>query len=63
MDTMLFRVCRIGLPARWTVLIEDQPYGEYLNEDQAVTDAIEAAADARDAGGTAEVWEGAVRVY
>ena len=45
------------------MLIEDQPYGEYLDEDQAVTDAIEAATDAREAGGTAEVWEGAVRVY
>jgi hypothetical protein len=63
MDTMLFRVCQIGSPARWSVLVGDQPYGDYLDEGQAVIDATEAAAEARQAGRSAEVWDGAVRVY
>jgi hypothetical protein len=45
------------------VLVEGQPYGEYLDKDQALMDAIEAAIDAREGGNAAEVWEGAVRVY
>ena len=61
--TMLFRVCGRGSPAKWTVLVEGQPYGEYLDKDQALMDAIEAAREASEAGTPAEVWEGAVRVY
>ena len=60
---MLFHVCRQGSPARWTVLLEGQLYGEYLDKDQAVIDAVEAAREAQDGGRTAEVWEGAVRVF
>ena len=45
------------------VLVEGQPYGEYLDKDQALIDAIEAAKEACEAGTAAEVWEGAVRVY
>ena len=61
--TMLFRVCRKGSPAKWTVVVEGQSYGEYLDKDQALIDAIEAAKEACEAGTPAEVWEGAVRVY
>ena len=39
------------------MLVEDQLYGEYIGEDQAVADAIEAVNDARAAGGEAEVWD------
>ena len=53
---MLFRVCR-DEKARWTVLIDDRPYGEYLGKDDAVLDAIEAASDSRASGGEAEVWD------
>jgi hypothetical protein len=60
---MLFHVCRNGTPARWTVLVGEQVYGEYLDKDQAVADAVEAAMDAQLAGQTAEVWEGALRVF
>ena len=60
---MLFRVCRSGLPAKWMVLVEGQPYGEYLDQQQALMDAIEAAKDASEAGTAAEVWDGAVRIY
>ena len=60
---MLFRVCRKRSPAKWMVLVEGQPYGEYLDQQQALMDAIEAAREACEAGTTAEVWEGAVRVY
>jgi hypothetical protein len=58
-----FRVCRRGSPATWIVLVDGQPYGEYLDKDQPLMDAIEAAKDARESGCIAEVWEGAVRVY
>ena len=59
----LFWVCQTGVPAKWAVLIEGQPYGEYLDKGEAVMDAIEAAREAREAGRIAEVWEGAVRLY
>ena len=39
-----------------------QTYGEYLDKDDALLDAIEAAEEACEAGGAAEVWEGAVRL-
>jgi hypothetical protein len=45
------------------VLVGEQVYGEYLDKDQAVADAVEAAMDAQLAGQTAEVWEGALRVF
>ena len=60
---MLFRFCRKGSPAKWIVLVEGQPYGEYLDKDQALIDAVEAAKEAWEAGNPAEVWEGALRVY
>ena len=59
-----FRVHRDERRA-WVVLVEDQPYGEYLGRDQAVADAIEAVNEARAAGGEAEVWDEAkaLRLY
>jgi len=39
------------------VLVEDQVYGEYLDKEEAVLDAIEAATDARASGKEAEVWD------
>jgi hypothetical protein len=52
---MLFRVCR-DERQRWTVLVQDRLYGEYLGKDEAVADAIDAVNDARATGGEAEVW-------
>jgi hypothetical protein len=60
---MLFRVCRDELRQRWIVLVEDRRYGEYLDKEEAVLDAIDAAQEARAAGGDAEVWDAAARVY
>jgi hypothetical protein len=61
--SMLFRVCRSGSPPKWVVLVEGQSYGEYLDKEQAVLDAVDAATEAREAGSLSEVWEGAMRVY
>jgi hypothetical protein len=60
---MLFRICHKGSPAKWTVLVDGQHYGEYLDKEEAISDAIEAAKDAHDCGQAAEVWEDAARVY
>jgi len=45
------------------VLVDGQHYGEYLDRENAISDAIEAAKDAHDCGQPAEVWEDAARVY
>src|ERR1051325_3143093 len=58
---MRFRVRRDERRA-WTVLVEDQLYGEYLGKDQAVRDAIEAVNEARAAGRAAGVVRRARRV-
>ena len=60
---MLFRVCRDERRQRWIVLVGDRRYGEYLDKEEAVLDAIDAAQEARAAGGDAEVWDAALRVY
>jgi len=60
---MLFRVRRDVREGRWVVLVEDRLYGEYLDKEEAVLDAIEAAQDACAAGGEAEVWDAALRLY
>jgi hypothetical protein len=44
---ILFWICRDEEQERWLVLIEDQIYGEYLDEETAVLDAIDLANDAR----------------
>lgn len=59
----LFRVCRVGSSTRWRVVVADQTYGEYLDKAGALMDATEAATEARQIGGAAEVWEDLVRVY
>jgi len=60
---MLFRVCRDEREGRWVVLVEDRLYGEYLDKEEAVLDAIDAVRDARTAGGEAEVWDATLRLY
>jgi hypothetical protein len=62
---VLFRVCRHRQEARWVVRVEDRLYGEYLDKDGAVRDAIEAVKDAREIGKDAEVWDQAraLRLY
>ena len=60
---MVFRICHKGSSAKWMVLVDGQHYGEYLDRENAISDAIEAAKDAHDCGQPAEVWEDAARVY
>ena len=38
-------------------------YGAYLNKEQAILDAIDAAGDAKAAGHDAHVWDAAARVF
>jgi hypothetical protein len=52
---MLFRVCRDERQQRWIVLVEGRLYGEYLDKEEAILDAVEAATDARASGNEAEV--------
>jgi hypothetical protein len=54
---MLFRIFRGEREGRWIVLVGDQRYGEYLDKEEAILDAIEAATDARASGNEAEVWD------
>jgi hypothetical protein len=56
MGIMEFQVCQQVDDARWIVRLDDTEYGAYLDKEQAVLDAVEAAHDARDTGRDAEVW-------
>ena len=55
---VLFWVCRDEEEDRWLVMVEGQVYGEYLDEEVAVLDAIDLANEARAAGNMVEVWHG-----
>jgi hypothetical protein len=56
MAVMEFEVCRHGRQARWVVRLGSAIYGDYLNKEQAVLDAVDAARDALQAGREARVW-------
>ena len=60
---MLFRVWRDEREGRWLVLVEDRLYGEYLDKEAAILDAVEAAQEACSAGAEAEVWDAALQLY
>jgi len=51
-----FQVCRRGREARWVVTLGDAVYGAYLDKEQALLDAVDAARDALAAGHEAQVW-------
>ena len=53
---MEFQVCRRGREARWVVTLGDTVYGAYLDKEQALLDAVDAARDALAAGHEAQVW-------
>jgi hypothetical protein len=53
---MEFRVCRRGREARWVVMLGESVYGAYLDKEQAVLDAVDAARDALQSGREAQVW-------
>ena len=56
MQLMEFEVCRRGRDARWIVRRGHSLYGSYLNREQAVLDALDAARDAAQSGYEARVW-------
>ena len=56
MAVMAFEVCRRARDARWIVRLDKAVYGAYLDKEQALLDAVDAARDALMCGREAEVW-------
>jgi hypothetical protein len=56
MSVMEFQVCRRGREARWVVTVGNSVYGAYLDKEQALLDAVDAARDALQTGREAQVW-------
>ena len=54
MPVMEFHVCREDVG--WIVQLDDTPYGAYLDKEQALLDAVDAAKDARQTGREAHVF-------
>jgi hypothetical protein len=55
MPVMEFRVCRQRREACWVVTLGKAVYGAYLDQEQALLDAVHAARDAIQGGGEAQV--------
>ncbi len=53
---MEFQICRRGRPTRWVVMLGDSVYGAYLDKEQALLDALDAAREALQSGREAQVW-------
>jgi hypothetical protein len=56
MGALEFQVCRHDGEARWIVRLGSSVYGSYLDKEQALLDALDAARDASEAGREAQVW-------
>ena len=56
MAVLEFHVCRDGRQARWVVRLGASIYGDYLDKEQALLDAVDAARDALQSGCEAAVW-------
>jgi hypothetical protein len=56
MAVMAFEVCRRARDARWIVRLDKALYGAYLDKEQALLDAVDAARDALMCGREAQVW-------
>ena len=56
MRTLEFQVCRQDGEARWIVRLGGAEYGSYLDKEQALLDALDAARDASEVGSEAQVW-------
>ena len=67
MTIMEFHVCRRERDSRWIVRLDNAIYGSYLDKEQAVLDAVDAARDALQCGREAQVWlrerTGADRIF
>ena len=56
MFALQFHVRQRGRDPRWVVRLGDSLYGDYLDKEQALLDAVDAARDAMQAGYGAQVW-------
>jgi len=56
MPAMEFQVCYRSREARWVVTLGNSLYGAYLDKEQALLDAVDAARDALEVGREAQVW-------
>ena len=56
MEIMEFQVCRNRSDARWIVRLGNAVYGSYLDKEQALLDALDAAHEALESGREAQVW-------
>jgi hypothetical protein len=56
MGVMEFEVCQRRRNAQWIVRLGDIVYGFYLDKEQALLDAVDAARDAQQCGREAQVW-------
>ena len=56
MGILEFEVCRRGRDAQWIVRLGNAVYGAYLDREQALLDAVDAARDALQTGREAQVW-------
>ncbi len=56
MRVLEFQVCRRGHGARWVVTLGNAIYGAYLDREQALLDAVDAAREALQSGDEAQVW-------
>jgi hypothetical protein len=56
MGVLAFEVCRRARDARWIVRLNNAVYGAYLDKEQALLDAVDAARDALLRGREAQVW-------
>lgn len=56
MSIRTFEVCRRGNDGRWVVRLDNAIYGAYLDKEQALLDAVDAAGDALQCGREAQVW-------
>jgi hypothetical protein len=52
-----FRVCLDSRQERWIVRLDNKLYGDYLDKEQALLDAIDAAKDTGKKGREAQVWD------
>jgi hypothetical protein len=53
---MEFEVCRRGREEKWVVTLSGSIYGAYLDKEEALLDAVDAARDALQSGREARVW-------
>lgn len=56
MTILKFQVCRHRRDGRWIVRLGSAVYGSYLDREQALLDALDAAHEASQTGHEAEVW-------